>query len=96
MPTDENRGRTFVSELFRYPGKGGWTFAPVPAEYGPPFKLAWGRTPVLATVDGQRWATSVWTERSGRVLLPIPKTVRGNKGEGDTVTIELDYTWQDT
>lgn len=85
-------GPTFVAVLFKYPGKGGWTFAPVPEQHAPPFKLAWGRTPVIATVNGKRWSTSVWTERSGRILLPIPKEVRGTKGEGDSVEISLEYS----
>lgn len=85
-------GQSFVAVLFKYPGKGGWTFAPVPEQHAPPFKLAWGRTPVMATLNGKRWSTSVWTERSGRILLPIPKEVRGTMGEGDSVEISLEYS----
>jgi hypothetical protein len=29
-------GGEFPSELFTYPGKGGWTFAMVPDRYAPP------------------------------------------------------------
>lgn len=82
----------FVATLFRVPGKGGWTFAPVPAHLAPSARLAWGRMPVVATVDGHRWKTSVWRERSGRVLLPVPKAVRGTKGEGDRVRVALEFT----
>ena len=81
----------FKSTLFLYPGKGGWTFAPVPKKYFPPFKLEWGRTPVTATVDGKSWATSVWTDRSGQTLLPVPKKIRGSKRDGDVVNVVLDY-----
>ncbi len=81
----------FEAVLFKYPGKGGWTFAPVPSEFAPPYKMAWGRTPVRATVDGKEWDTSVWTEKSGRILLPVPKKIRGGKGDGDTVQVELQY-----
>ena len=36
----------FVSTLFQYPGKGGWTFAPVPDDCAPRVTHGWGRTPV--------------------------------------------------
>jgi len=81
----------FTATLFRVPGKGGWTFAPVPERHAPPARHAWGRTPVVATVDGHRWRTSVWRERSGRTLLPVPKAVRGKKGDGDRVTVRLEF-----
>jgi hypothetical protein len=81
----------FRSKLFRYPGKGGWHFAPVPEKYAPPVTHSWGRTPVDATVDGHRWKTSVWREKSGRTLLAVPKVARGAKGDGDTVRVELTF-----
>ena len=82
----------FTATLFRIPGKGGWTFAPVPPAQAPPATQAWGRTPVVATVDGYRWKTSVWRERSGRTLLPVPKAARGAKGDGDRVRVCLEFT----
>jgi hypothetical protein len=80
---------TFTSTLFRIPGKGGWTFAPVPAEHAPAVYGPWGRSPVRATVDGQTWDTSVWKDSRLGWLLAIPARVRGGKGDGDDVTVEL-------
>lgn len=88
MPSVTTR---FTSVLFRVPGKGGWTFATVPEQHAPPVRHAWGRTPVVATVDDHQWRTSVWREKSGRTLLPIPKKVRGAKGEGDRVAVRLEF-----
>jgi hypothetical protein len=82
----------FSSKLFRYPGKGGWTFATVPEKHAPTVTHGWGRTPVLAVVDGYEWKTSVWREKSGRTLLAIPKVARGGKGHGDTVKIQLSFS----
>lgn len=82
----------FAAVLFRIPGKGGWTFAPVPPRKAPPVQARWGRTSVMATVDGYTWKTSVWREQSGRTLLPIPQAARGDRGEGDRVTIELEFS----
>ncbi len=82
----------FTSKLFRVPGKGGWHFAPVPDRYAPPVTHGWGRTPVVATVDGHEWRTSVWRGKDGRSLLAVPKAVRGAKGHGDRVRIELSFT----
>ena len=81
----------FTATLFRVPGPGGWTFAVVPERHAPPVMHAWGRTPVVATVDGHRWRTSVWRERSGRTLLPVPKAARGTKGDGDRVRVALEF-----
>lgn len=80
---------TFTSQLFTHQGKGGWTFAPVPDTHAPPVTHGWGRTPVVATVDGRVHETSVWRDKSGRTLLPVPKAIRGMKGHGDMVTVSL-------
>jgi hypothetical protein len=84
-------GVTFSAKLFRYPGKGGWHFAPVPERCAPPVTHGWGRTPVVAVVDGYEWKTSVWREKKGRTLLAVPKVARGGKGHGDTVRVRLSF-----
>jgi hypothetical protein len=81
----------FRAKLFRYAGKGGWTFAPVPKKLAPPVTHGWGRTPVCATVDGYVWSTSVWRDKTGRTLLPVPKGARGTKEHGATVTVRIDF-----
>ena len=81
----------FSSILFRVEGKGGWTFATVPEQFAPSHAGAWGRIPVEATVDSYTWKTSVWRERSGRTLLPVPKAVRRGKEHGDTVEVRLAF-----
>lgn len=82
----------FTARLFRYPGPGGWTFAKVPEKHAPPATAPWGRTPVVAIVDGREYRTSVWRDRKHGTLLPVAKAIRGEKGDGDTVTIELQLT----
>ncbi|MEO6526162.1 MAG: DUF1905 domain-containing protein [Gemmatimonadaceae bacterium] len=89
--TSPRYGGEFTAELIQFPGKGGWTFAPVPEEYAPAVTHGWGRTPVHATVDGHSWRTSVWREKSGRTLLPIPKRVRGAKQHADTVRVRIAF-----
>jgi hypothetical protein len=81
----------FTSELWRIPGKGGWVFAAVPQEHAPAVTLGWGRTPVLATVDGKSWETSVWREKSGRTVLAVPQRIRGDKDHADSVWVRLEY-----
>lgn len=81
----------FRSKLFRYPGKGGWHFAPVPTRFAPPVTHSWGRSPVDATVDGRTWKTSVWRGKDGRTLLAVPKGVRCGKGDGDFVRVRLRF-----
>jgi hypothetical protein len=82
-------GRPFRSTLFRYAGKGGWTFVPVPVASAPPVTRGWGRTPVWACVDGREWATSVWRGKDGRPLLAVPARMRPGKGHGDVVRVRL-------
>ena len=81
----------FSARLFRYPGKGGWTFVTVPEKFAPQVTHRWGRTPVSASVDGFEWKTSVWREKSGRTLLPVPAKARGKKGHDDRVSVQLTF-----
>jgi hypothetical protein len=82
-------GGAFRARLFRYPGKGGWHFAKVPARLAPPVSEAWGRTPVEAEVDGMAWRTSVWRGKEGRTVLAIPARIRGAREHGDMIRITL-------
>ncbi len=84
-------GGRFTATLFRYPGKGGWFFAPVPDKYAPPVTHGWGRTPVTATVNGTTWETSVWRGKEGRTLLAVPKRVRNELDDGDAVTVHITF-----
>lgn len=82
----------FRAKLFRYAGPAGWHFAKVPKRYAPPVTHGWGRTPVEATVDGHTWKTSVWWDtKSNSTLLAVPKKVRGEKGDGDTVEVSIEF-----
>lgn len=80
---------TFRAKLWRYPGPGGWTFARIPEKHAPPATHGWGRTPVVASVDGRSWDTSVWRDRAHGTLLPVPKRLRGEKDDGDVVAVSL-------
>lgn len=87
----ERRG-PFATTLVRYQGKGAWYFAIIPKAMAPPVTRPWGRTPVTATVDGVTWTTSVWRDsKSHGSLLAVPKKHRGAKGDGDLVTVTLEF-----
>lgn len=90
-PARVRRG-PFVTRLVRYPGKGGWTFAPIPGKFAPPVTRPWGRTPVDAIVDGAAWKTSVWRDtKTNGSLLAVPAAIRGSKRSGDSVTVEFTF-----
>jgi hypothetical protein len=90
-PAAQRRG-PFMTTLIRYPGKGGWTFAPIPKKHAPPATRPWGRTPVRAVVDGTAWDTSVWRDAKTRgALLAVPARIRGAKKSGDRVTVEFTF-----
>ena len=95
MSTRKTRTAQFSGTLFRYPGKGGWTFVPVPKRHAPPVTHGWGRTPVTATVDDVTWTTSVWRDKTGKTLLAVPRHVRCGKEDGDRVSVTLvfDEAW---
>ncbi len=81
----------FRGRLFRYSGAAAWHFVTVPKKYAPPPTHGWGRTPVVATVDGRTWPTSLWWDtKSNSTLLAVPKKIRGDKGDGDYVTVEFE------
>ena len=44
---------------------------------------------MLARVDGKSWETSVWRDTRHGTLLAVPRRVRGAKGDGDFVEVEL-------
>jgi hypothetical protein len=81
----------FASTLWRVPGKGGWVFTTVPEEHAPTVAEGWGRTPVVATVDGRAWETCVWRTKTGRTDLAVPREIRGSKDDGDAVRVRLEY-----
>ena len=82
--------KSFTTSLIRSRATSGWTFAVIPKRLAPPVTRPWGRTPVRAVVDGHEWETSVWRDsKRNRSLLAIPKRVRGEKSDGDTVTVRL-------
>ena len=79
----------FEAALVRWPGEAAWVFAPVPEDHAPPTAGPFGRVPVIATVDGRTWATSVWRGKDGSWLLPVPAKVRRDKDDGDVVVADV-------
>jgi hypothetical protein len=79
----------FEATLVRYPGPAARVAVPVPEEHAPPAAGPFGRTPVLAVVDGVGWATSAWRDRAGGWVLPVPARVRRGEDDGDVVTVEI-------
>ena len=81
--------KTFISELFKSPNKGGWTYAVWP-ESGKFFGTN-GAVKVRATADGEEFTSSFMAMGNGTQMLPVKADVRANIGKqaGDTVTIHL-------
>lgn len=80
----------FTATLWRYPGPAGWIFVTIPPDHVLPATAPFRRTPVLARVDGRTWRTSTFGGAEG-VVLPIPARMRRDKGEGDTVEVEISF-----
>ncbi|MEO3787599.1 DUF1905 domain-containing protein [Actinocorallia sp. B10E7] len=94
MASEASSVTTFEAILFRWQGEGSWVFAPIPEDHAPGVAGPFGRTPVIATVDGHTWRTSVWRDKTGAWALPVPARIRAGKDDGDTVdvAIEVDHT----
>ena len=80
---------SFEATLVRWPGPAAWVFAPIPAEDAPSTAGPFGRVPVVATVDGTTWRTSVWRDREGGWSLAVPARIRKGKDDGDSVTVSI-------
>lgn len=70
-----------------------WVFAPLPDHIKIEAVHAFGRTPIIATFNNKTWSTSIWTEKSARSMISIPKKIRGLYMEGDEIelTFIFDY-----
>jgi len=81
---------TFSSRLEKLAS---WTVAPLPDSIPIEAVSSFGRTPVIASVEGREWSTSLWTDKSGKTMIALPKKVRGYLMPGDTVEIifRFDY-----
>jgi hypothetical protein len=71
-----------------------WFVAPLPEDIKIEAVHAFGRTPVIATVNDKTWSTSIWTERSGKTMIAVPKKVRDNLSKGDEVEITFLFDYE--
>ena len=68
-----------------------WVVAPLPDDFEIEAVHPFGRTPVIATLGNKTWKTSLWTDKEGATMLPLPKKIRGKLREGDEVTLSFVY-----
>jgi hypothetical protein len=90
------------AEIWVYPGKGGWHFVTLPAEFGARIRTAmagmarpWGSLGVEAVIGETRWRTSLFPDKaSGSLLLPIKASVRQREGlrAGDTAALAIEIS----
>lgn len=87
---------TFTATIWRWPSPKGILMVTVPAEVRPPVLAAFGRTPIVATVRGKRWRTSIFGSKEHGAILLMPKKVVGTQGEGSVVEVvfEVDVARQ--
>ncbi len=73
-----------ISEVWLYPGVAGWHFVSVPKkeatqikEWWGKRKRGWGTIPIVATLGGSVWKTSLFPDKkSGGYLVPIRANIR--------------------
>ncbi len=79
----------FEAVVWRWPTPKGILMVTVPAEVRPAALAAFGRTPVVATVRGKAWRTSIFGSKGHGAILLMPKKVLGGGGEGDVVEVSF-------
>ncbi|GAC1524243.1 MAG: DUF1905 domain-containing protein [Chloroflexota bacterium] len=87
----------FTGEMWFWKGPAPWYFITVPKDCcdelgatSPVVSYGWGMIPVMATIGGTEWKTSLWP-KDGRYIVPVKADVRRAEGleVGDTVTVRL-------
>ena len=71
-----------------------WRVAPLPEYIELEAVREFGRTPVNAKCCGKKWATSLWTDKNGKTMLPIPKKIRGKLDEGDVIEVYFEFDYE--
>jgi len=83
-----NHAYTFSTILYKLES---WVVAPLPDGFEIEAVHPFGRTPVIATLGETSWKTSLWTDKEGATMLPLPKKIRAKLREGDEVTLSFIY-----
>lgn len=88
------------SKVWLYDGPGGWHFVTLSGKHSGEIaclaadsKSPWGSIPVIATVGGTSWKTSIFPDKKrGAYLLPLKAAVRTKEkiGPGDTVAVTIE------
>ena len=80
-------------------GQASWHFVTVPEQQAAELRAhslaertGFGSVRVEASINGVRWRTSVFPQKSGGYILPVKAKVRRDAGiaAGDQVTVELE------
>lgn len=92
----------FTATIWLHPGPGGWHFASLPQDLSRRIKAdfgglnqGWGSLPVVVSVGGSRWSTSLFPDaKMGCYLLPLKAAVRAreNLRDGDQAQIRIALT----
>lgn len=89
---------TFRAKLWLYDGPAGWHFVTLPRSVGKKLsagliRIGFGAIPVVASLGGVEWKTSVFPDaKSGSYLLPVKAGVRAKAdvAAGDTVSVTVE------
>ena len=84
-----NKVYSITGLLYSSLEKGSWTFIALPETLDFEATNAFGRTPIIAEIEGKSWSTSLWRESSGESYIAVPKKIRGSKGNGEQITISF-------
>lgn len=94
------RTYTVRAKVWLYPGMAAWHFVTLPrtqseeikARFGG-MKRGWGSLPVVATIGGTSWKTSIFPDKkAGAYLLPLKSEVRKKEkiGAGGTIALSIE------
>jgi len=91
---------TFTTTLWNTESMNSWVFVSLPVDQSADIRdltdglrTGFGSQRVLVSINGSRWATSIFPESAtGRFVLPVKKAIRQAEGidVGDTATVTVE------
>lgn len=88
---------TFIANVWRYSGQGGWYFVSMPGDMSAEIRehlkwqeSGWGRLKAKASIGQYEWETAIWFDtKKNTYLLPLKSEVRKKCGLHETNTVEV-------
>lgn len=84
-----------TGKLCMFPGPAAWSYVPIPNSKVPKVRPGgWGSIPVVVTVGGTTWRTSLFASKGKKYFVPIKKSVCKKESLSIGKTLTVKYSLQ--